>query len=124
MKQVLQNQKTGEVKATDIPVPVARPGFVLVRTKASLISAGTERATVEAGQKGLLARAVQQPHLVGQVIQRAKSDGIRNTVEAVRSKLGSLTALGYSAAGNRIEGGDEVGKLYIRGRRCRARGGP
>ena len=37
MKQVLQNQKTGDVKATDVPAPVARPGFVLVRTAASLI---------------------------------------------------------------------------------------
>ncbi len=73
MKQVLQNQKTGDVKATDVPAPVARRGFVLVRTEASLISAGTERATVEAGQKSLLARAVEQPHLVSQVIQRAKS---------------------------------------------------
>ncbi|PYS87189.1 MAG: hypothetical protein DMF70_01005 [Acidobacteria bacterium] len=97
MKQVLQNQKTGDVKATAVPAPVARPGFVLVRTAASLISAGTERATVEAGQKGLLARAVRQPHLVGQVIQKAKTEGILNTVEAVRSKLGSLVALGYSA---------------------------
>jgi len=113
MKQVLQNQKTGHVKATDVPAPVARAGFVLVRTAASLISAGTERATVEAGQKGLLARAVQQPHLVSQVIHRAKSDGILNTVEAVRSKLGSLVALGYSAAGTVIEVGNDVSNFHV-----------
>ncbi len=113
MKQVLQNQKTGDVKATDVPAPVARAGFVLVRTAASLISAGTERATVEAGQKGLLARAVQQPHLVSQVIHRAKSDGILNTVEAVRSKLGSLVALGYSAAGTVIEVGNDVSNFQV-----------
>src|SRR6266478_7080329 len=113
MKQVLQNQKTGDVKATDVPAPVARSGFVLVRTAASLISAGTERATVEAGQKSLLARAVQQPHLVSQVIHRAKSDGILNTVEAVRSKLGSLLALGYSAAGTVIEVGNDVSNFHV-----------
>jgi predicted dehydrogenase/threonine dehydrogenase-like Zn-dependent dehydrogenase len=113
MKQVLQNQKTGDVKATDVPAPVARPGFVLVRTAASLISAGTERATVEAGQKSLLARAVQQPQLVSQVIQRAKSEGILNTVEAVRSKLGSLVALGYSAAGTVIEVGNDVSNFHV-----------
>src|ERR1700694_6283958 len=99
MKQVLQNQKTGDVKATDVPAPVARPGFVLVRTAASLISAGTERATVEAGQKSLLARAVEQPHLVSQVIQRAKTEGILHTVVAVRSKLGSLLGPCHTAAG-------------------------
>ena len=113
MKQVLQNQKTGDVKATEVPAPVARPGFVLVRTAASLISAGTERATVAAGQKGLLARAVQQPHLVSQVLQRAKTEGILNTVEAVRSKLGSLVALGYSAAGTVIEVGNDVDNFHI-----------
>src|SRR5712691_2608315 len=113
MKQVLQNQKTGDVKATDVPAPVARRGFVLVRTEASLISAGTERATVEAGQKSLLARAVEQPHLVSQVIQRAKSEGILNTVEAVRSKLGSLLALGYSAAGTVIEVGNDVSNFHV-----------
>ena len=122
MKQVLQNQKTGDVKATDVPAPVARPGFVLVRTAASLISAGTERATVEAGQKGLLARAVQQPHLVGQVIQKAKTEGILNTVEAVRSKLGSLIALGYSAAGTVIEVGNAVGNFHVGDRVRTAKG--
>ncbi|HVS83659.1 MAG TPA: bi-domain-containing oxidoreductase [Pyrinomonadaceae bacterium] len=113
MKQILQNKKTGDVKATDVPAPVARPGFVLVRTAASLISAGTERATVEAGQKSLLARAVEQPHLVSQVIQKARSEGILNTVDAVRSKLGSLTALGYSAAGTVIEVGNDVGNFHV-----------
>ena len=113
MKQILQNQKTGEVKATDVPAPVARPGFVLVRTAASLISAGTERATVAAGQKSLLARAVDQPHLVSQVIQKAKSEGVFNTVTAVRSKLGSLVALGYSAAGTVIEVGNDVANFQV-----------
>src|SRR6266850_4704456 len=108
MKQVLQNQKTGDVKATDVPAPVARAGFVLVRTVASLISAGTERATVEAGQKSLVGRAVQQPALVKQVIQKARSDGFVNTFDAVRSKLASLVALGYSAAGKVIEVGEGV----------------
>jgi predicted dehydrogenase/threonine dehydrogenase-like Zn-dependent dehydrogenase len=113
MKQILQNQKTGDVKPIDVPAPVARPGFVLVRTAASLISAGTERASVEAGQKSLLARAVEQPHLIGQVIQKAKSEGILNTVDAVRSKLGSLVALGYSASGTVIEVGNDVSNFHV-----------
>src|SRR5215470_17856605 len=113
MKQILQNQKSGDVSVTEVPVPIARPGFVLVRTAASLISAGTERTTVEAGRKSLLARAVEQPQLVGQVIQRALTDGVMNTIDAVRSKLGSLTALGYSAAGTVIEVGDDVGYFRV-----------
>lgn len=108
MKQVLQNLKNGAVTVTDVPAPVVRPGFVLVRTAASVISAGTERMTVEAGQKSLLGRAVDQPALVKQVIQKARSEGVVNTLDAVRSKLASLVALGYSAAGRVIEAGDGV----------------
>jgi len=108
VKQVLQNLKSGTVTVMDVPAPVARPGFVLVRTAASLISAGTERMTVEAGQKSLIGRAVEQPALVKQVIQRARSEGVANTFDAVRSKLASLVALGYSAAGKVIEVGEGV----------------
>ncbi len=99
MKQVLQNLKTGAVTVTDVPVPVARPGFVLVRTAASLISAGTERTAVEAGQKSLIGRALEQPALVKRVIERAQHEGIASTVGAVRAKLASNVALGYSASG-------------------------
>ncbi|HMG72542.1 MAG TPA: bi-domain-containing oxidoreductase [Pyrinomonadaceae bacterium] len=108
MKQILQNLKTGAVAVTDVPAPVVRPGFLLVRTAASLISAGTERMTVEAGQKSLMGRAFDQPALVKQVIQKARTEGVLNTIEAVRSKLGSLVALGYSAAGTVSEVGEGV----------------
>ncbi len=93
---------------TDVPAPMARPGFVLVRTAASLISAGTERMTVEAGQKSLIGRAVEQPALVKQVIQKARNEGVVSTFDAVRSKLASLVALGYSAAGKVTEVGEGV----------------
>src|SRR5205823_3515225 len=108
MKQVLQNLKTGAVAVTDVPVPVARPGFGLVRTAASLISAGTERTAVEAGQKSLIGRAMDQPALVKKVIERATQEGIANTVGAVRAKLASNVALGYSAAGTVIGIGEGV----------------
>ena len=113
MKQILQSLKTGQVKITDVPAPIARPGFVLVRTVASVISAGTERMAVESGQKGLIGRAVEQPKLVKQVIQKARSDGMLNTLEAVRAKLDSLVALGYSAAGTVIGVGDEVVDFHV-----------
>jgi len=108
MKQVLQNAKTGNVAVTEVPTPVARPGFVLVRTAASLISAGTERVAVETGQKSLIGRAIEQPALVKKVIDKARNEGVINTFEAVRSKLGSLMALGYSAAGTVAGVGDQT----------------
>src|SRR5438105_5066803 len=111
MKQILQHLKTGEVAVRDVPSPTVRSGCVLVRAGASLISAGTERLTVEAGQKNLVGRAVAQPSLVKEVINRARTEGILNTIDAVRSKLGSLNALGYSAAGRVIEVGEGVSEF-------------
>ena len=108
MKQILQNLKTGAVAVTDVPAPVVRPGFVTVRTAASLISAGTERMTVESGQKSLMGRAFDQPALVKQVIEKARNEGVLNTIDAVRSKLESFIALGYSAAGTVLEVGGGV----------------
>ena len=43
MKQILQNMKDGKTTVEDVPVPGLRPGMALVKTSASLLSAGTER---------------------------------------------------------------------------------
>ena len=61
MKQILQNQKTGELIVADVPAPAVQRGRVLVRAVASLISAGTERTAVDMGRKGLLGRAWGNP---------------------------------------------------------------
>ena len=99
MKQILQNNKTGRMTVADVPAPTVQRGRVLVRAAASLISAGTEKMAVDEGKKSLLERARERPELVRQVIERAKNEGVVKTLNAVRSKLGSSTALGYSAAG-------------------------
>jgi polar amino acid transport system substrate-binding protein len=108
MKQVIQDLRTRELKVAEVPPPVAQRGRVLVRTVASLISAGTERSTVEMGNRSLLGKARERPDLVKQVIQRAQNEGIVNTLNAVRAKLGSVMALGYSASGMVIGVGDDV----------------
>lgn len=99
MKQVLQNLRTGSLAVTDVPPPVAQRGRVIVRTAASLISAGTERMAVSMGRKSLLGKARERPDLVRQVIQKARNEGVLNTIGAVRQRLDASTPLGYSAAG-------------------------
>lgn len=108
MKQILQNYKTGEVSVADVPPPIAQRGRVLVRTAASLISAGTERMAVELGRKSLIGKARERPDLVRQVIQKAQREGLMNTITAVQSKLNAANALGYSAAGIVTDVGDDV----------------
>src|SRR4028119_849518 len=97
MKQILQNYKTGEVSVAEVPPPVVERGRVLVRTAASLISAGTERMAVELGRKSLIGKARERPDLVRQVIQKAQREGLANTITAVQSKLNAANALGDRA---------------------------
>jgi polar amino acid transport system substrate-binding protein len=99
MKQVLQNRKTGRPFVGEVPVPALQRGRVLVRTVASLISAGTERAAVELVSKGLVREARQRPDLVKAVVAKVKNEGILNTFASVRDKMAASQALGYSAAG-------------------------
>src|SRR4028119_769380 len=108
MKQILQNYKTGEVSVADVPPPIAQRGRVIVRTAASLISAGTERMTVELGRKSLLGKARERPDLVRQVFEKAQREGLMATLTAVQSKLNATKALGYSAAGLVTDVGDDV----------------
>src|ERR671928_55051 len=87
MKQVLQNRKTGRPFVGEVPAPALQRGRVLVRTVASLISAGTERASVELVSKGLLHEARQRPDLVKAVVAKVKSEGLLNTFASVRDKM-------------------------------------
>src|SRR4030095_12990745 len=108
MKQLLQNLRTGEATVAEVPVPVVQPGRLLVRTAASLISAGTERALAELGQKSLLGKARERPELIGKVWEKVKTEGIAQTLEDVRDKLDQSHAVGYGAAGVVIGCGKDV----------------
>jgi predicted dehydrogenase/threonine dehydrogenase-like Zn-dependent dehydrogenase len=113
MKQVLQNRKTGKPFVGEVPVPALQRGRVLVRTVASLISAGTERAAVELVSKGLVQEARQRPDLVKAVVAKVKSEGLLNTISAVRDKMAVSQALGYSAAGIVAGVADDVTEFQL-----------
>ncbi|MHC4884873.1 MAG: bi-domain-containing oxidoreductase [Planctomycetota bacterium] len=99
MRQILQNLKSGETQLVDVPCPAERAGHLLIATRASLVSAGTERMLVEFGQANLLAKAKKQPEKVKQVLAKVKTDGLLPTLEAVQSKLNAPIPLGYCNAG-------------------------
>src|SRR5678815_691280 len=113
MKQVLQNRKTGRPFVGEVPVPALQRGRVLVRTVASLISAGTERAAVELVSKGLVQEARQRPDLVKAVVAKVKNEGLLNTFASVRDKMAAAQALGYSASGIVAAVGEEVSEFQV-----------
>jgi|SoiMethySBSTD1v2_1073268.scaffolds.fasta_scaffold01849_25 Predicted dehydrogenases and related proteins len=118
MKQVLQNRKTGRPFVGEVPVPALQRGRVLVRTVASLISAGTERAAVELVSKGLVQEARQRPDLVKAVVAKVKNEGLLNTFASVRDKMAASQALGYSAAGVVAAVAEDVTEFQVGDRVC------
>jgi len=113
MKQVIQNFKTGELYVDDVPKPSLSKGMVLVENKFSLISAGTERGTVKVGKASLIGKAKQRPDLVAQVLQNIKKEGLKATIDKVKTKLDSLKALGYSTAGTVMASMDTNGVFNV-----------
>lgn len=113
MKQVVQDFKTGEIRVIEVPPPVIKPGFVLVKNACSAISVGTERGTVSVGAKSLIGKAKARPDLVKKVIDTAKKEGLLNTLKKVKSRLEEFKALGYSSSGVVIGVGDGVDEFVI-----------
>jgi predicted dehydrogenase/threonine dehydrogenase-like Zn-dependent dehydrogenase len=108
MKQVFQDARSAEITVADVPAPKLLAGCVLVRTAASLVSAGTERASSEFASKNLLQKARMRPDLVREVLNKISRDGLLATVATVRSRLDQPNALGYSSAGIVVAAGEGV----------------
>jgi predicted dehydrogenase/threonine dehydrogenase-like Zn-dependent dehydrogenase len=108
MKQILQNMQNGTTEVVEAPSPRAGAGQVLIRTRCSLISAGTERMLVDFGKASLVDKARQQPEKVRMVLDKARTDGLMTTVDAVLAKLAQPIALGYCNAGVVVEVGAGV----------------
>jgi predicted dehydrogenase/threonine dehydrogenase-like Zn-dependent dehydrogenase len=103
MKQIVQSARSGKLALKDVPDPKARSGHLLVRTRSSLISAGTERMVVQFAKKNLAAKARERPDLVRKVFDKAKRDGLAATFQAVMARLDEPLPLGYSACGDVVE---------------------
>src|SRR5688500_11585860 len=122
MTQLLQNIKNGKSSVEDVPIPPPREGQALVKTEASLVSAGTERMVVEFAEKSLFGKARSRPDLVRQVIDKARREGLVNTTQAAFNRLDQPMALGYSSAGTIIALGKKMEGFKV-GQRVACSGG-
>lgn len=113
LKQVVQSYRGGRLEVRDVPAPVAQPGTLLVRTRASLISSGTERATLDMAQKSLMGKAQARPDLVRKVAGHVAKEGLGESLRLVQGRLNAQAALGYSAAGSVIAVGAGVRGWHI-----------
>ncbi|HVU14142.1 MAG TPA: bi-domain-containing oxidoreductase, partial [Phototrophicaceae bacterium] len=108
MRQLLQNLRSGELNVAEVPAPTGRSGQLLIATRRSLVSAGTERMLVEFAQANLVQKALAQPERVRQVMDKMRTDGVLPTMEAVFAKLDEPLPLGYCNAGVVVEVGSGV----------------
>ena len=99
MRQIVQHMDSGVTEVLEAPMPMAQAGTLLIQTKCSLISAGTERMLVGFGKAGWIDKARQQPEKVKMVLEKVQTDGLMTTIEVVRSKLAQPLPLGYCNVG-------------------------
>ncbi|HUM04682.1 MAG TPA: bi-domain-containing oxidoreductase [Terriglobales bacterium] len=111
MRQVLQQVDGGDIDVVEVPAPKLLAGCVLVRTAASLVSVGTERASSEFARKNLLQKARMRPDLVREVLNKLRRDGLMSTVAAVRSRLDQPSSPGYSSAGTVVAVGEGIADI-------------
>lgn len=103
MLQVLQHQRSGEILVENVPVPLCPSNGILVQNVCSVISAGTEKASVERTRSSLLQRAKEQPEQIRTILVNLKKEGIKSTLNKITTKLDSYKTLGYSSAGIVLE---------------------
>lgn len=113
MEQLTQQLKNGAMNVQEVPVPVCGPGMVLVQNHYSVISAGTEGATVKAAHANLYEKARQRPDQVRRVLEVLQKQGPLQTWRTVMKKLDAYSPLGYSSAGVILEVGAGVTGMAV-----------
>jgi len=103
MKQILQNLSNGKTSLVEVPCPKNTQGNILIASRNTLVSAGTERMLVDFGKANLFEKARQQPDKVKMVLDKVRTDGLFSTLDAVKSKLDQPLPLGYCNSGLVLE---------------------
>ena len=93
MKQVLR-RGLKDIVVEEVPDPAIRPHHVLVRPLYSLISAGTETASIH--QEGVLKEVADNPGHLRKVYEVMKVAGPVRSVAEVRAKVSEYAARGYA----------------------------
>ena len=107
MKILAQNYKSGELEMLEVPMVTSVKGL-LVKTVASLVSVGTEKAMIEMAQKSLLGKALARPDWAKQVIDKIKTEGLVEAWRQSHARLDAPVPLGYSCAGIVVNSGTDI----------------
>ncbi len=122
MKQVAIESKKGTMHIDEVPDSMLRGGGVIVRNHFSLISAGTERSSVQKRQEGMLAKVKSNPEMVKVVLRQMKQQGVFATYKKVMTKMEAYGAMGYSSAGSVLAVANDI-EDFVPGDRVACAGG-
>ena len=109
MRHLLQHLNDGTIEVAEAPIGPPPPRHLQVRLRHSVISSGTEGMLQAFGDASWIGKAMQHPDRVRQVIEKVKSQGVLAAAEAVQARLQAPILPGYSASGDVIAVGDDVG---------------
>lgn len=113
MKQIIQHLGTGRTELAEVPAPMVKPGHVLIKSRRSLVSTGTEKMLIDFGRSGLFQKIIKQPEKARMVLDKVRSDGLLPVLKSVRHKLDETIPLGYCNTGVVIGIGGGVDDLRI-----------
>jgi len=113
MKLVVQNYRSGELSVLDVPPPACKAGGVLVASRYSLISVGTEMMKVTEAKLSLVGKARARPDQVRKVLDTVAQVGPTAAYQKAMTKLDSYTPLGYSLSGVVIDVGAGVDEFTV-----------
>ena len=103
MKSIIQNLSNGKISLIEAPKPAIKNNGLIIATKKSLISSGTEKMLIDFGKANYLDKARQQPEKVKKALDKMKTDGVFSTVNSIISRLDEPLSLGYCNAGIVLE---------------------
>jgi predicted dehydrogenase len=95
----------------EVPDPVLKPQHVLIRPACSLISSGTEMASIH--QDGVLKEVAENPSHLRKVWDVMKVAGPVRTVAEVKAKFREYAELGYSGAGVLVDKDPAISELEV-----------
>ncbi len=110
MKQILR-KGLKDIVVDEVPDPVVVPHHVLVRPIYSLISSGTETASIH--QEGVLKAVADNPSQLGKIWTVLKSQGPLSTYSEVMAKFSEYAVLGYAGAGLVVEKHATISDLEV-----------
>jgi len=113
MKQLIR-KGLKEILVDEVPDPTVTSHHVLVRPLFSLISSGTETASIH--QEGVIKAVAENPSHLGKIWNVLKVQGPISTFAEVRAKLKEYAVLGYSGAGIIVDKHPTVTSFEIRDR--------